>query len=48
MLREVGKRNADALEEFLHDNVSRMPRTALRYAIERFDPIRRQYYLTLR
>lgn len=48
MLREVGKRNADALEEFLHDNVSRMPRTALRYAIERFDPVRRQYYLTLR
>ncbi|RYF63412.1 MAG: DNA alkylation repair protein, partial [Cytophagaceae bacterium] len=33
MLREVGKRNSDALEEFLHDNVSRMPRTALRYAI---------------
>ena len=47
MLREVGKRNSDALEEFLHDNVRRMPRTALRYAIERFEPARRAYYLTL-
>ena len=47
MLREVGKRNSDALEEFLHDHVKQMPRTALRYAIERFDPIRRQYYLKL-
>lgn len=47
MLREVGKRNADALEEFLHDHVRQMPRTALRYAIERFDPSRRRYYLDL-
>jgi 3-methyladenine DNA glycosylase AlkD len=47
MLREVGKRNPDALEEFLHDHVQLMPRTALRYAIERFDPTRRKYYLTL-
>lgn len=47
MLREVGKHNSDALEEFLHDNVIRMPRTALRYAIERFEPSRRAYYLTL-
>jgi 3-methyladenine DNA glycosylase AlkD len=48
MLREVGKRNADALEEFLHDHVQQMPRTALRYAIERFEPMRRRYYLDLR
>lgn len=47
MLREVGKRNPDALEEFLHDHVQQMPRTTLRYAIERFDPSRRQYYLDL-
>ena len=47
MLREVGKRNADALEEFLHDHVQKMPRTTLRYAIERFDPSRRRYYLDL-
>ncbi|WP_420150382.1 DNA alkylation repair protein [Spirosoma sp.] len=48
MLREVGKRNVDALEEFLHDHIQQMPRTALRYAIEHFDPNRRQYYLALR
>lgn len=45
MLREVGKRNPDALEEFLHDHIRQLPRTALRYAIERFDPSRRRYYL---
>ena len=47
MLREVGKRNADALEEFLHDHIRQLPRTTLRYAIERFDPARRRYYLEL-
>lgn len=45
MLREVGKRNPEALEEFLHDHGQQIPRTALRYAIERFDPARRRYYL---
>ncbi|GAB3895197.1 DNA alkylation repair protein [Larkinella knui] len=47
MLREVGKKNPDALEEFLHDHAGRFPRTALRYAIERFEPARRKYYLDL-
>lgn len=47
MLREVGKRNVDALDEFLHDNIRQMPRTALRYAIEKFEPARRRYYLAL-
>lgn len=47
MLREVGKRNVDALEEFLHDHIRQMPRTALRYATERIDPSRRRYYLEL-
>jgi 3-methyladenine DNA glycosylase AlkD len=47
MLREVGKRNVEALEEFLHDHIRQLPRTSLRYAIERFDPVRRQYYLRL-
>ncbi|MBD2699063.1 DNA alkylation repair protein [Spirosoma sp. BT702] len=47
MLREVGKRNVDALEEFLHDHIRQLPRTALRYAIERFEPARRRYYLEL-
>ncbi|MGA0556943.1 DNA alkylation repair protein [Larkinella sp. VNQ87] len=47
MLREVGKKNPDALEEFLHDHAGQLPRTALRYAIERFEPARRKYYLEL-
>ncbi|WP_234736011.1 DNA alkylation repair protein [Tellurirhabdus bombi] len=47
MLREVGKKNPEALEEFLHDHIRQLPRTALRYAIERFDPARRKYYLVL-
>ncbi|WP_266362685.1 DNA alkylation repair protein [Tellurirhabdus rosea] len=47
MLREVGKKNPEALEEFLHDQAGKLPRTALRYAIERFDPARRTYYLNL-
>ncbi|GAB3890869.1 DNA alkylation repair protein [Spirosoma agri] len=46
MLREVGKRNIDALDEFLHDYGRQMPRTSLRYAIERFELARRTYYLT--
>lgn len=45
MLREVGKRSPDALEEFLNDHIRNLPRTALRYAIERFEPSRRAYYL---
>ncbi|GAB3641455.1 DNA alkylation repair protein [Spirosoma arcticum] len=47
MLREVGKRNEAALEEFLHDHIRSLPRTALRGAIYRFDPARRRYYLNL-
>ena len=47
MLRETGKRSADALEEFLHDHIRQLPRTTLRYAIERFDAPRRRYYLDL-
>lgn len=47
MLREVGKRNEAALEEFLHDHIRSLSRTALRGAIYRFDAVRRQYYLDL-
>ncbi|HEV7346717.1 DNA alkylation repair protein [Telluribacter sp.] len=47
MLREVGNRDLDTLEEFLHHYIGGLPRTTLRYAIERLPPARRQYYLTL-
>lgn len=45
MLREVGKRNQARLECFLDEHVRAMPRTMLRYAIERFSPELRQSYL---
>lgn len=45
MLREAGKRNQDAEEEFLKKHYTKMPRTMLRYAIERFDEGKRRAYL---
>jgi 3-methyladenine DNA glycosylase AlkD len=46
MLREVGKRvSQQKEEEFLRKHYKKMPRTMLRYAIERFDEKKRQFYL---
>lgn len=45
MLREVGKRDANVLRGFLQTYSSRMPRTMLRYAIEKFTPAERQKWL---
>lgn len=45
MLREVGKKNREVLTAFLETYATRMPRTALRYAIEHYPEEQRQYFL---
>ena len=45
MLREVGKHNLTALKRFLRTHSHKMPRTMLRYAIERFAPEERAAWL---
>ena len=45
MLREVGKRDEQALEGFLQLRCTAMPRTMLRYAIERLEEKKRRAYL---
>ena len=44
-LREVGKKDQSVLEAFLDQHGAAMPRTMLRYAIERFSPTQRRAYL---
>ncbi len=45
MLREVGKKDADVLRAVLNAHKRHMPRTMLRYAIERFSPEERAAFL---
>lgn len=46
MLREVGKRDVDRLLSFLDRHVQAMPRTTLRYAIERLSAKQKEYYMS--
>ena len=45
VLREVGKKDQSLLEEFLLEHYETMPRTMLRYAIERLPEKRRKFYM---
>jgi 3-methyladenine DNA glycosylase AlkD len=47
MLREAGKADPVRLERYLRENGPRIPRTTVRYAIERFAPAKRRLLLKL-
>lgn len=48
MLREIGNRSLPTELAFLKKHAPRMPRTALRYAIEKFSEPKRQYFLSIK
>jgi hypothetical protein len=47
-LREAGKKDPKRLLSFLNEYAGTMPRTTLRYAIERLDKKQRLHYLSLK
>lgn len=48
MLREAGKKDENRLKAYLDEHIRELPRTSLRYAIERFDAPTRAYYMKLK
>jgi hypothetical protein len=48
LLREAGKQDRARLTDFLDQHATTMPRTALRYSLEHFDPELRAHYLSLK
>ncbi len=48
VVREIGKQDEKELIKFLEKYSSTMPRTTLRYAIERLDKNKRKYFMTLK
>lgn len=47
MLREVGKRDESVLTAFLDTHAASLPRTALRYSLERLPAAKRKHYMEL-
>jgi 3-methyladenine DNA glycosylase AlkD len=45
MLREGWKKNPEEIEKFLTNNSPRMPRTMLRYSIEKMSPDKKKYFM---
>jgi 3-methyladenine DNA glycosylase AlkD len=48
LLREMGKRDPDLLRAFLQEHCTKMPRTALRYSIEKFSDKERKKWLLIK
>lgn len=48
MLREAGKKNESGLKQFLDQHAAIMPRTMLRYALEKLHPSDKAYYMGLK
>jgi len=45
MLREIGKKDLKALLNFLDINYQQMPRTMLRYSLEKLNPTQKDFYM---
>ena len=48
MLREMGKKDESVLIDFLDEYATKLPRTSLRYALEKLEPSVKDYYMKLK